>query len=271
MMRKITLGLVLGALLILAEGAFAASGNAQARVSLNRSLPAINFTNVTLREAIDFLRDVSGANFHVNWKAIEATGVTPDSPINIKLRQVTLRKVLQLLLSEAAGGPGLTFYLDEGVIEVTTAEIADAQMFTIVYPVQDLLIEPPDFTAPPDFDLSSNSGGGGGGGRSGGGGGGGRSGGGGGGGGGRGGGGGGGRGGGGGGGSNYGGSSNSSSSGAPRDKNAKPTELVTLITETVSPTAWVQNGGKASIRFFNGNLIITAPRSIHEAIGGPID
>jgi hypothetical protein len=33
----------------------------------------------------------------------------------------------------------------------------------------------------------------------------------------------------------------------------------------------VQNGGKGTIRFFNGNLIVTAPRSVHEAIGGPVD
>jgi hypothetical protein len=46
---------------------------------------------------------------------------------------------------------------------------------------------------------------------------------------------------------------------------------VDLIVQTVYPNMWVQNGGKASIRFFNGNLIVTAPRSVHEAIGGPVD
>ena len=25
------------------------------------------------------------------------------------------------------------------------------------------------------------------------------------------------------------------------------------------------------IRFFNGSLIVTAPRSVHEALGGPVD
>jgi hypothetical protein len=34
---------------------------------------------------------------------------------------------------------------------------------------------------------------------------------------------------------------------------------------------WRQNGGPASIRFFNGTLIVTAPRSVHEAIGGPLE
>jgi hypothetical protein len=251
MFRKALPGLIVTVVLGLCQAAPAASQNAQAKASLNRVLPAINFTNVTLRDAVDFLRDVSGANIHANWKAIEAAGVTADTTINVKLRSVTLRKVLGLVLSEASGGVGLTFYIDEGVVEITTSEIADQQMFTIVYPVQDLLVEPPDFIQPPDFDLSQSQGrsaGGGGGGRGGGGGGGGQ-------------------------GQGLFGNSTSgnSSQQQQRDPKAKADELIQLIVDTVTPNIWVQNGGKATIRIFNGNLVITAPRSVHEQIGGPID
>jgi hypothetical protein len=31
------------------------------------------------------------------------------------------------------------------------------------------------------------------------------------------------------------------------------------------------NGGTAAIRFFNGSLIVTAPRSVHESLGGLVD
>jgi len=264
MVRRTLQGAAVVLLLMLCGECFAAksAANAQTRAQLDRVLPAVNFANVTLKDAIDFLRDVSGSNIHVNWKAIEAAGITQDTPINIKLRQVSLRKVLGLLLSEASGGVGLTFYIDDGVIEITTTEIADNQMYTVVYSVQDLLVEPPPFVEPPQFDLSyaANRGTAGGGGSGGGGGG---------------------RGGGGGsggsGGSGQGGLFGQSGSNwnqqqnQPRDKDAKAKELVDLIVETVSPSIWVQNGGKATIRFFNGNLIVTAPRSVHEAIGGPVD
>jgi len=262
MVRRTVLGAAVVLLLMLCGDAIAArsAANAQTRAQLDRVLPAVNFANVTLKDAIDFLRDVSGSNIHVNWKAIEAAGITQDTQINIKLRQVSLRKVLTLLLSEASGGVGLTFYIDDGVIEITTTEIADNQMYTVVYNVQDLLVEPPPFVEPPQFDLSyaANRGtagggsGGGGGGRGGGGGGGGGS-------------------------SGQGGlfgqsgSSWNQQQNQPRDKDAKAKELVDLIVETVSPSIWVQNGGKATIRFFNGNLIVTAPRSVHEMIGGPVD
>lgn len=256
MIRSLSLAALLCLALFVATPALAQRGvsNAVARAALNRNLPAIDFQNVTLREAIEFLRDVSGANVHVNWRAIELTGVTPDTTVNMRLRQVPMRRVLSMLLDEAAGGQLLTWYLDDGVIEITTREISDSIMYTKVYDVQDLLFEPPEFIEPPDFDLSQYTDQGGG----------------------RGGGGGGGRGGGGGGGGGGGRglfqtANQTSEQTEPRDPKAKANELIELIQAVVYPDVWVEAGGKSSIRFFNGNLIITAPRSVHEAIGGPID
>src|SRR5438128_9926561 len=95
-----------------------------ARLALNRTLPQLNFAGVAFGDAIDFLRDVSGANIHVDWRALEAAGVGKDAVVNIRLRSVSMRKVLTLLLNEAGGGSLLTFYADQGVIEVTTRELA---------------------------------------------------------------------------------------------------------------------------------------------------
>src|SRR6266480_8105683 len=239
MFRRTLLGAVAALMLTISGAAFGAAraANAQTRAQLDRLVPNISFTNVTLKDAVEFLRDVSGSNMHVNWKAIEAAGVTQDTQINIKLRQVTLRKVLGLLLTEASGGVGLTFYIEDGVIEITTSELADNQMYTVVYPVQDLLVEPPVVVAPPDFMLRGNNNGGNNAGNA--------------------------------GGIGFGNANQQQAQ--PKDKDAKARELVDLIVETVSPQVWAPNGGKATIKFFNGNLIVTAPRSVHEAIGGPVD
>lgn len=225
------------------------------RRSLGTVLPEVKFQGATLKDCFEFLRDVTSANIHVNWRALEAAGIGQDTQVNIRLREVTLRKVLNTILSEAGAGVGLTYYTADGVIEVTTAELADKEMITKVYPVDDLLMEIPDFSDAPDFSLqtsSSNSGSGGGsrGGGS------------------RGGGGGGGGGGlfGGGGGGNQGGTTEKTTTKAERAE-----ALVTLIRETVRPDIWRENGGVASIRYYNGHLVVTAPRSVHEAIGGPVE
>ena len=214
---------------------------AQRNAALDQRLPEMKFTGVTLGDAIDFLRDAGGVNIHVNWKALEEHNVTPDTPVNVRLRSVSVRKVLTLLLSEAGGGDALTFYVDEGVVEVTTRELADKKVYTKVYPVDDLVMEIPTFTEPPSFNLQTTtdqargSGGGGGGGSG-----------------------------------IFGGSATDQN----RDQNNTTTreqrgeELVQLITETVRPDIWAVNGGTASIRYFRGNLVVTAPRSVHDALGG---
>ena len=167
-MRRLTLlaataGVVVG----ISSHAFAATGQqAVASQSLNRQLPEVKFTGSTLKDSFDFLRDVSGANIHVNWRALEAAGVTGDTQVNVRLREVPLHKVLTVLLNEAGVGL-LTYYTSEGVIEVTTAELADKEMITRVYPVDDLIMEIPDFDNAPSFSLSDSQGSGGSGGTSG--------------------------------------------------------------------------------------------------------
>ena len=220
-------------------------GKVPAAAALQKKLPEIKFNSVALEDAIDFLRDVSGANIHVNWRALELMNVTRQTPISVRLNDVSLRRVLKSVLDEAGAGEQLTWYIEEGVIEITTREIADQQMITRVYPVEDLVMEIPNF-AGPQFNLGnqtaqiSGGGGGGGGGSSG----------------------------------LFTGSGGGGAGGGnsfaleATTKQQRADSLVKLIQETIKPEIWRENGGTASIRYFNGHLIVTAPRSVQEAIGG---
>ncbi|HEX4792751.1 MAG TPA: hypothetical protein VH370_03110 [Humisphaera sp.] len=251
------------AALIPTHSTSAASANASARRQMNTVLPEVKLSGVALADALDFLRDVSGVNLTINWKALEQAGIAKDTPINVRLHAISLRKALDLILAEASGSEPLTYDLDEGVVEITTKALADARMYTKVYPIDDLIMDIPDFTDAPSFDLSSLSnqtqqqggaGGGVGGGVGGGAGGGGSS-----------------------GGQQgiFGGSSGSGGNQnreAPgRSKQERANDLVELIRAVIQPDVWQENGGKATIRFYSGSLIITAPRAVHEAIGGPLD
>lgn len=238
-MRRFMQFFVLFLALVLVPTTFGADS---AKMALMRKIPQVNLAGVSLVDALDFVRDVSSANLHINWKAIEATGVGKDTQVNLRARDVRLEKVLTLLLNEASGGSDmLTFYVDAGVIEITTREEADKQMFTRVYPIQDLIVEIPDF-AGPDFNITQNntptSGGGGGGG------------------------------GGGQGPFGGGGGSNREDNNTQMTREERAQQLIDIITDTIRPDIWQKNGGTAAIRHFNGNLIVTAPRSVHEMIGG---
>jgi hypothetical protein len=215
------------------------SSEVPASVALTRKLPELRFTQIPLGDAIDQVREATGANIHVNWRALELLNVTRDMPTSLNLRDVTARRALKALLDETGVGDFMTFYIDEGVIEVTTKEIADNKLLTRVYPVEDLVVEVPNF-AGPTFNLqqsNTTSGGGGGGG--------------------------------GGGSGIFSGDSNTTPLDAT-SKQQRADSLVKLITETVRPEVWRENGGTASVRYYNGHLIVTAPRSVHEQLGGKI-
>ncbi len=237
-MRRIAIPLVVLILFGCALTVPAASASTLSR-QLGKTLPELRFDGVALNDAIDFLRDVSGANITVNWKALSEQGVTPDSPLTLKLRNVSLRKGLDLILSEAGAGDKLGWTTDQNVVEISTRELIDSKMYTRVYPIEDLLLLVPDF-AGPRISLTENGSG------------------------------------------NSGSSSGTASSSEniletpppeekPKTRAERADELVALIRDVVRPEIWVENGGTAAIRYWNGNLIVTAPRSVHEAIGGSFE
>jgi len=214
--------------------------------AMNRSLPELKFDGVGFSDCIDFLRDVSGSNISVNWKALAESNVQKDAPITVRLYGVPLRKALSVILDQAAGGEALTYYVEDNVIEITTKAMADKIMYVRVYPIEDLILDIPNFADAPHFDLTSSSSSGGGGGASGG----------------------------------SGGASKSlfgsgntpnAAQDSTKTKEQRADDLVQLIMATIQPEVWNANGGTASIRYFNGSLVVSAPRSVQEALGGAID
>jgi hypothetical protein len=223
------------------------SGN-NARVALDIQLPEVKFNNIGLSDALDFLRDATGANFNVDWKALETVNIDKGTPVSLTLHSISMSKALELVLGQASAENLLTYYVDDNVIEVTTLSTADSKMITVVYDVEDLIAIDDNFnpTASSGSSISLSSAGGSGGG--------------------------------GGGSSSIFSNSNSSNSsngaaGGGNGKDAKADKLIKLIESTIRPEIWKDNGpsGRATIIEFNDKLIVTAPRSVQEQINGPIN
>jgi hypothetical protein len=216
----------------------AAQARSTARTLLETRLPSANLTNVSLVDAIDFLRDIAGVNITVDWKELAAINISKDAQINLQLHDVTAGKVLSLILSQAGPGDLLTYSIDDNVVQVTTRAVSDQQLITVVYYVTDLL-QPNDVF---DYTISNitggsaqvtgGSGGGGGGSQS---------------------------------------LTTNSKGSQTKTTDQKAMDLIKLIETVVRPEVWRDNGGSASMEYLNGNLIVTAPRSVQEAIGGPVD
>ena len=54
---------------------------------LDHKLPKVSFHGVAAGDVADFLRDVSGANLFINWKALEAAGIKRDSPVEVAVEK----------------------------------------------------------------------------------------------------------------------------------------------------------------------------------------
>jgi hypothetical protein len=112
---------------------------AEVKAALEKVIPAVNFSNATFEKAIDQIREASGANIFVNWRALELAGIAKDKSVNFKLRQVSVRKVIALLLSEAGDGKGLAWIIDDGVIYISTLDDINRKVQIRIYEVRDLL------------------------------------------------------------------------------------------------------------------------------------
>ncbi len=83
----------------------------------------LDFTNIPFPDAVDFLRQLSGVNIVVNRQAFHEAGLDEKAlKVNVKLKNVTLDKALDVLLDEVGAQNKLGYKVDEGLIVVSTAE-----------------------------------------------------------------------------------------------------------------------------------------------------
>jgi type II secretory pathway component GspD/PulD (secretin)/tetratricopeptide (TPR) repeat protein len=144
------------------------------QAQLDRHLPEVRFNANALSDVIDFLRDVSGANIYVDWKALEAASIARDAPVTAKLRDIKFSKALELIFKSVEGDDDdhkLGYTVDEGVITISTRKELNKNTVTRRYDINDLLFVAPDYNNAPSLDISSagqgqSAGGGGGGGSS---------------------------------------------------------------------------------------------------------
>ena len=115
-----------------------------------------------LSNVISFIRDVSGVSVHVNWRSLQLAGITRDTPVTLKARNVTVAQVLNLITEDLS--PGLDKFsrvywiVDGGIVRVATGSTFNQQLRTRTFDVGDLLLIVPNHDAPAlDFGTDRNN------------------------------------------------------------------------------------------------------------------
>jgi hypothetical protein len=226
------------------------SGSIKPVIRLRNVVDPIDLEAVSAKRALEWWSNSTGIPLVVNWTALENQGFDRNKPITLKLRFIPAGRLLSMLIHEMAPdlGVDMMYQITPWYVRVITKEQANKMTVIRIFDIRDLLHSPPDFTNAPAFDLNSalsntSSGGG--------------------------------QSGGGGGGGGGAGSSIFTSNTNDRDIETKSSsergeEIAQLIRDSIAPDVWQANGGEyATIKYFNGQLVVKAPQYIQAQIGIP--
>ncbi len=198
----------------------------------------VAFKDNSLKDVLEFVQAVTQLNVDVDWPSLEAVGVDKDRTITLNLTNVPVRTVLDRVIEKSSDDPtnGAAWAVYDGVLTVASKEQINKNKVLEIYDIRDLLINIPNFTNAPEFDLQaalqSRKGGGG-------------------------------------------GQSPFRDTGRNNQQNQGPTiqertdELIKIITTNVDKDGWQENGGNVGyIQQFQGNLIVTNTPANHRAVQG---
>jgi len=123
-------------------------------------VPEIKFNKLPFRDALGFFKTLTKANFHVNWRAMEQEGISPDTPVTLDLRGVSVGRAMDLMLTQVnADHDKLTsayWVIHGGVVMISTGNALNKELITRVIDAGNLLLVQPD-SAGPRMEMSSAS------------------------------------------------------------------------------------------------------------------
>lgn len=125
---------------------------AKSQPRLGGGISEVEFSQSPLKDVVAFLRDFSGVNFHVNWRALETTGITRQTPVTVKAKNISIARVLDLVTDQLSAGrdrySSIYWLISGGVVKISTGEALDRTTSIKVYEVGDLLKVIPNFKGP---------------------------------------------------------------------------------------------------------------------------
>jgi len=197
----------------------------------------VDFTETPLEKAVDWVAKTGSVKMDIDWPSLEKIGINKDTPVTVNLSTIRLDHLLDLIVSKVSPDPtsAASWEVQDGVLRFASAEAINKSTLMVIYDIRDLLIEVPDYSDVPQFDLNSalQSSSGGGGGTS-----------------------------------PFSGGGNTQNTGPQRTLEERTDELVRILTEQVDPDNWRENGGAVGfVSRFKGNLLITNTPKNHRAIG----
>jgi len=102
---------------------------------------SVDYQGVSLQEAVDDLRERFKLNIVVYWPALEQAGIRGDYEITLRLKGVSVRRILDSLVAlvSSASVEEISYQIDQGVVEIGLKEQLKARQVVRVYYIADLV------------------------------------------------------------------------------------------------------------------------------------
>lgn len=188
--------------------------------ALAKNVAQADFSETPLAEVIEWVHSTLGVNMHVQWNVLENAGIARDRTISLSLKNLTMERILRLVLDEIGGSDGvqLGFEAQDGILVVSTEEDLNRRTKFVVYDVRDILDALPpggiSTMAPEKAKVAREE------------------------------------------------------PGQPAAVAGSGGELMQLITSSVRPESWEDNGGTGGIRWYHGLLVIRTNDAAHREVRG---
>jgi hypothetical protein len=220
--------------------AYASMRPEKATLSRLQRRMTLKVEDTRLEDVFKFIAEVSQADLEPLWTTENATGLDKDKRITINVQSqpalYVIEAVLEKARADAYAGEASWQMTPEGTVEIGPKELLNKHKRVVMYDINDLLMIIPRYTDVPSIDLNSvlqQSQGG----------------------------------------SGTSPFQNANSNNSPLanlpERAERTKKIIDLLQSLVEPTQWVDNGGEgASMREFNGVLIVNAADYIHRQING---
>ena len=121
-----------------------------------RTMPA-NFQDHRLEDVLTFFQAITRLDMDVDWESLNNIGVTKDSLVSLKLTRISAEELLTRVLRRVSTDQFslANWWVENGVLTVASDEALRKNRSLVIYNIQDLLFDIPNYTEVPQIDLQS--------------------------------------------------------------------------------------------------------------------
>ena len=113
---------------------------------------SLTFDQIPLEDALEAVAETAGVAMHVSWRALQLSGIDQLTPVTVDVEGLTMMVMLDLLLEDASADKdkfeSAYWYVEDGIIRITTGRALNQELITQTFPIGDLLMEAPNFAGP---------------------------------------------------------------------------------------------------------------------------